>query len=229
MKPLVIIPARGGSKGLPRKNIKILGGIPLIQYTIEAARTIFPDEVICISTDDTEIKNVVENLGVVVPFLRPAELATDEAGTQEVLLHAISFYEQEKGYEPDTIILLQATSPFRTALHIKEALEHFDDNCEMVVSVKETKANPYYVLKEEDNEGFLIASKKGEFKRRQDCPVVYQLNGAIYIINRQALEKNKISEFTRVKKYLMEERSSIDIDDIIDFRLAELIEKEKNQ
>ena len=72
MKPLVIIPARGGSKGLPRKNIKILGGIPLIQYTIEAARTIFPDEVICVSTDDTEIKNVVENLGIVVPFLRPA-------------------------------------------------------------------------------------------------------------------------------------------------------------
>ena len=162
MKPLVVIPARGGSKGILRKNIKLLGGKPLIQYTIEAAREVFPDELICVTTDDLEIKEVVERLGLKVPFLRPAELATDEAGTYEVLIHAINYYESQ-GYYPDTIILLQVTSPFRTGKHIKEALELFDDKCEMVVSVKETKANPYYVLQEENNEGWLVKSKEGNF------------------------------------------------------------------
>ena len=118
MKPLIVIPARGGSKGVPRKNIKVLGDKPLIQYTIDAAKGVFDDEFICVSTDDFEIKSVVEQLGLKVPFLRPNELASDTAGTYEVLLHAISYYES-KGYFPDTLILLQPTSPFRTSAHIK--------------------------------------------------------------------------------------------------------------
>ena len=92
MKPLVVIPARGGSKGVPNKNIKLLNGKPLIQYTIEAARKVFTDEQICISTDDLKIKEVVENIGLKVPFMRPAELATDTSGSYEVLLHTLSYY-----------------------------------------------------------------------------------------------------------------------------------------
>lgn len=226
MKPLVVIPARGGSKGVPRKNIKLLGGKPLIQYTIEAAREVFPDEVICVSTDDEEIKIVVESLGLKVPFLRPPELATDQAGTYEVLLHAIDFYEKT-GYYPDTLILLQATSPFRTGKHIKEALGLFDDNCEMVVSVKETKANPYYTLREENEEGWLVKSKEGDFIRRQDCPKVYELNGAIYIMHITAIKEKPLHKLTRVKKYVMEEISSHDIDTGIDWLMAETIVKEK--
>ena len=116
MKHLVVIPARGGSKGVPRKNIKLLAGKPLIQYTIEAARALFADDIICVSTDDIEIKEVVESLGLQVPFLRPNDLASDTAGTYEVLLHALNHYETT-GYYPDTLILLQATSPFRTVTH----------------------------------------------------------------------------------------------------------------
>jgi len=227
MKPLVVIPARGGSKGVPRKNIKLLGGKPLIQYTIEAARAIFPNEVICVSTDDEEIKNIVENLGLSVPFTRPTELATDQAGTQEVLLHAISFYEQEKHYMPDTIILLQATSPFRTAQHIQEALSLFDEDCEMVVSVKETKANPYYVLMEEDEHGWLAKSKKGNFTRRQDCPKVWEVNGSIYIMAVSAVKSKSISEFTKVRKFEVNEMNSHDIDTMLDWRLAELMIENK--
>ena len=160
MNPLVIIPARGGSKGVPRKNIKLLGGKPLIQYTIEAARGLFADNQICVSTDDQEIKTVVENIGLSVPFLRPEHLAIDTAGIYEVLLHAVEFYEN-KGYYPDTLILLQATSPFRTAQHLQEALMLYDITCEMVVSVKETKSNPYYVLREENEQGWLVKSKEG--------------------------------------------------------------------
>lgn len=220
MKPLVVIPARGGSKGIPRKNIKLLGGKSLIQWTIEAALEIFPDEVICVSTDDKEIKSKAEQTGLTVPFLRPKELATDKAGSYEVLLHAVSFYEQQ-GYYPDTLILLQPTSPFRTAKHIKEAIDLYTEDLDMIVSVKETKANPYYVLREEDENGFLKKSKESEATRRQDVPKVWELNGAIYIINIKALKSKSLSEFTKVKKYVMDEISSHDIDTMLDWNVAE--------
>ena len=182
MKPLIVIPVRGGSKGIPGKNIKPLNGKPLINYTLNAARELFPDEIICVSTDSEEIIQIVEKSGLKVPFIRPAELATDTAGTYEVLLHAIEFYERN-GYNPDIIILLQATSPFRNSKQIQEALDLFDITCEMVVSVKETKSNPYYILREENKDGWLVKSKDGNFTRRQDCPKVYEINGATYIIS----------------------------------------------
>ncbi|MFT4848163.1 MAG: CMP-N,N'-diacetyllegionaminic acid synthase [Sediminicola sp.] len=222
MKPLVVIPARGGSKGVPRKNIKELAGKPLIYYTIEAAREVFNDEHITVSTDDKEIKEVVEKTGLQVPFLRPEELATDEAGTQEVLMHAINFSEQN-GYHPDTLILLQPTSPFRTAKHLQSALEIYHDNLDMVVSVKETKSNPYYALFEEDKDGFLKKSKEGNFTRRQDVPKVWEFNGAIYVINIKALKAQSISGFSKINKYEMNEISSIDIDNLIDFTFANFL------
>jgi N-acylneuraminate cytidylyltransferase len=222
MKPLVIIPARGGSKGVPGKNIKLLNGKPLINYTVEAAREVFPDEHICVSTDSFEIKSVVEKTGLLVPFVRPAALATDTAGTYGALLHAIEFYEN-KGYKPDTIILLQPTSPFRTAMHIKGAIELFDKVCDMVVSVRETNANPYYVLKEENEEGWLEKSKPGDFTRRQDCPKVYEVNGAIYVMHAEVLKEKPIGKFQKVRKYLMDEHASMDIDTKLDWQLAEFV------
>lgn len=226
MKPLIVIPARGGSKGVPRKNIKVLGDKPLIQHTIDAAKGVFDDEFICVSTDDFEIKSVVEQLGLKVPFLRPNELASDTAGTYEVLLHAISYYES-KGYFPDTLILLQPTSPFRTSAHIKEALKLYHESIDMVVSVKETKANPYYILFEEDSNGYLKKTKEANFTRRQDCPKVWEYNGAIYIINVKALKASAISQFTKVCKFEMDETSSHDIDTLLDWRIAEIIINDK--
>lgn len=217
---IVVIPARGGSKGVPGKNIKKLGGKPLIQYTIDAAREIFEDKDIIVSTDSEIIKTTVESLGIEVPFIRPLKLATDESGTQDVLLHALRFVEG-KGLFPKTLILLQPTSPFRNANHIKEALKLYNNELDMVVSVKETSSNPYYVLKEENSQGFLKNSKKGKFTRRQDCPKVWKLNGAVYIINVQSLKSKQISEFTRVKKYVMDETSSHDIDTLMDWKIAE--------
>lgn len=221
MNPLVVIPARGGSKGVPKKNIKLLNGKPLINYTIEAARKVFDDAIICITTDSQEIKEVVENTtGLKVPFLRPDNLATDNAGTHEVLLHAIDFYEKQ-GYIADTLILLQPTSPFRTNKHIEEAMELFSKKIDMVVSVKETKSNPYYVLFEENTEGFLSKSKESAFTRRQDCPDVWELNGALYIINIESLRKGPIGSFNKMIKYVMTEIESVDIDTMFDWKLAE--------
>jgi N-acylneuraminate cytidylyltransferase len=157
-----------------------------------------------------------------VPFLRPNELASDTAGTYEVLLHAISYYES-KGYFPDTLILLQPTSPFRTSAHIKEALKLYHESIDMVVSVKETKANPYYILFEEDRNGYLKKTKEANFTRRQDCPKVWEYNGAIYIINVKALKEKTISQFTKVCKFEMDETSSHDIDTLLDWKIAEII------
>jgi len=222
MNPLVIIPARGGSKGLPGKNIKKLNGKPLIQYTIECAREVFDDEFIVVSTDALSIKKVVEKTGLKVPELRPSQLATDHASSQDVLLHCLE-RSISKGYQPDTIILLQVTSPFRSKKHLVEALDLFDSTCEMVASVKITDSNPYYVLLEEDNNGWLTKSKKGDFNRRQDCPDVYELNGAIYIIDAETLIKKPMIEFTRVRKYVMKAEHSVDIDNQFDWDIAEMM------
>jgi N-acylneuraminate cytidylyltransferase len=221
-KPLIVIPARGGSKGVPGKNIKPLGGKPLIYYTLEAAREVFPDEQILVSTDSQEIKACVEKTGLKIPFLRPAALASDTAGTYEVLLHALD-YAESKEYFPDTLFLMQATTPFRTAQHIREALKLYDDETEMVVSVKETKSNPYYVLREENKQGWLEKSKKGTFARRQDCPKVYEVNGGIYIMRVSTLKTMPPSQFQKIRKYVMDEKSSHDIDTLVDWKLAEVL------
>lgn len=227
MKPLVIIPARGGSKGVPGKNIKKLGGKPLIYYTIEAAREVFNDQEIIVTTDDEKIKKTAERTGLHVPFLRPEELATDEVGTYDVLLHALKFVEST-GYFPDTMILLQPTSPFRTSQHIREALALYNPQLDMVVSVKETKSNPYYTLFEETKEGYLVKSKNGNYLTRQECPKVWEYNGAIYLINVSSLKKTHINKFRQVKKFVMEEIASHDIDTVLDWKIGEWIIKLNN-
>lgn len=222
---LFLIPARGGSKGIPKKNIRHLAGRPLIEYTIEVARQLVDEENICVSTDDDEIKRIVEELGLPVPFLRPPELATDKAGSYEVLLHALDFYAA-RGKKYEKLVLLQPTSPFRTAKHISEAMQLYTEGIDMITSVKVSHASPYFTLMEEDQAGWLQKSKPVQFVRRQDAPEVYELNGAIYIINIISLQKCPISYFTRVKKYVMEDAYSVDIDNPLDWLWAEtLLEK----
>lgn len=223
MKSLVIIPARGGSKGIPHKNIRKFNGKPLIWYAIETARKIVEDKDICVTTDDEEIIKTVKEYGLDVPFKRPSSLATDNSGTYEVLLHALNYYE-DKGEYYDNVILLQCTSPFRTSEHILEALKLYSEECDMVVSVVESKSNPYYNCFEESERGFLTLSKgDGSYHRRQDCPKVWEYNGAVYIINCESLKKEPISKFKKVIKYVMDDIHSIDLDTPIDWELAELI------
>ena len=225
---LIIIPARGGSKGIPRKNIKPLNGKPLIYYAIDTARAITADENICVSTDDVEIKSVVEAYGLKVPFLRPDVLATDTAGTYEVLLHALDFYEQQ-GKHYDIVLLLQTTSPFRKAEQVKEALELYrqtNDKDAMVVSVKECPSNPYYDIFEEDQDGYLQISKgDGTIYRRQDAPKVYEYNGAIYIMDAYTLKRTHMHKIPHRVKYVMDAKSSFDLDTMQDWQMAEMMLK----
>lgn len=223
---LFIIPARGGSKGLPRKNILQVKGKPLICFTIDAARGVSNDENICVSTDDIEIKQVAEDYGLNIPFLRPEKLATDSAGTREVLLHAIDFYEKKNNQIFSKICLLQPTSPLRTSRHIFEAHKLWENTLDMVVSVKESKENPY-TLSTENNNGFLEKVQKNSYTQRQQFPKFWQYNGAIYFINIKSLKKKSITEFKNVKKYEMNDNDSIDIDNEIDLELVKLIYDKK--
>lgn len=223
MKVLVIIPARGGSKGIPHKNIKPLAGKPLIHYTIDSARQIVPDEDICVSTDDQEIIKCVEDYGLKVPFIRPEVLATDTAGTYEVLLHALDFYEQQ-GKKYDVVLLLQNTSPFRKAKQVKEALALYRNDLDMVVSVKECLANPYYSVFEEDSNGYLHVCKgDGNIFRRQDAPKVYEYNGAIYVMNAETLKTTHMHKMKKRVKYVMDDLTSFDLDTMWDWKMAETI------
>ena len=222
---LAVIPARCNSKGLPNKNIKLLNGKPLINYTIQSAREVFDDSQICVSTDSKKIKTIVERRGLNVPFLRPKNLSKDNSSQRDVLLHAISFYEKEKNFKIDCVVLLQPTSPLRDSSDISKAMKLYNKKIDMIASVKETSSNPYYVLYEEDKNNYLKKVKKSNFVTRQSCPKVWELNGAIYIINKNSLLKSEMYQFSKIKKYVMSNYTSIDIDDIIDFKIAEYLIK----
>lgn len=223
MNILVVIPARGGSKGIPHKNIKKLNGKELITYSIDVARQLTSDDNICVSTDDDNIIATVENYGLKVPFKRPIKLATDSAGTNGVLLHALDFYENQ-GRTYDVIVLLQPTSPFRSIDSLCAAVDLYTPDVDMVVSVKEAATNPYYNSFEENDKGLLVISKgDGLIERRQDAPKVWEFNGSIYVINTTRLKEVGLSRLNRIKKYVMDDFHSIDLDTMMDWYMAEYI------
>jgi CMP-N,N'-diacetyllegionaminic acid synthase len=226
MAPLFIIPARAGSKGLPGKNSKLLAGKSLIEYALNMARVFVGDERICITTDSEEIIRIVAKKNYHAPFKRPIELATDTTSMNDVLIHALQYYAQT-GIDFDRIVLLQPTSPFRTAKQVDAAMNSFNSNLDMVVSVCESKANPYFVLYEENSDGFLKKILNGQYDRRQDLPKVFQVNGAVYIINPQSLKETGIQGFKKIKKIMMGQQESIDIDTEADWLYAEFLLKKK--
>jgi N-acylneuraminate cytidylyltransferase len=224
MKVLYLIPARGGSKGIPHKNIKLLNGKPLIQYSIEVARKLANDEDICLSTDDEEIKKVAERLGLNVPFLRPDYLASDTAGTSDVIVHALDFYKQN-GRLYDVVVLLQPTSPLRTVQNVKDCLELYSNEFDMVTTVKESSISA--VLCKENAQGYLEQVIGGNNVRRQDAEKLYEYNGAVYVINAEAVKDKGLGGFSKIKKCVMSEEHSIDIDTMLDWLLIETILKRK--
>jgi CMP-N,N'-diacetyllegionaminic acid synthase len=215
----VLIPARGGSKGIPLKNIKPLAGKPLIYYSIDIARQILDDKHICISTDDNRIIEKVEEYGLTVPFVRPEVLATDTSTSNDVLIHALTHYEEKEVFY-DAIILLQPTSPLRTLENLKEALLLYNDTIDMVVSVRQSHSAAV-ICKEED--GYLVSALNERNFRRQDINNYFEYNGAIYIINAQRLKEKGLNQFTKILKYEMSDEKSIDIDSMFDWKIAEMV------
>ncbi len=227
-KIITIIPARGGSKGVPRKNIKPLNGKPLISYAIMAAkRSKYVDRVL-VSTDDKEIAKISKKYGAEVPFLRPAELATDTAQTKPVLQHVITCLEREEGYKPDVVILIQPTSPSVLSGDIDTAVEKmFKTKTNSCVSVCEISERPewMYVVKK----GMIKLFMKSNIKstRRQDLPVIYRLNGAIYVTKKDVLmKKNKIID-EKSSSIIMPKERSFDINTFMDFKIVETLMSDK--
>ncbi len=224
MKPLFVIPARGGSKGIPRKNIRPLAGKPLIHYSIEVARALTDDSRIIVSTDDDEIAATAELTGLKVGYRRPAELATDTAGSREVILDAMD-EATRRGVDYDCVVLLQPTSPLRTVADVEGCLRLYTPSADMVVSVVEAACNPYYDCFETDpSTGMLHVSKgDGLITRRQDAPKAWQYNGAVYVINPDSIRRLPLGAMPRRIPYEMPRSRSVDLDSLLDWTIAETI------
>ena len=229
-KILAIIPARGGSKGVPRKNIKDLDGKPLIAYTIEAAKKSKYIDRIVVSTEDEEIADVSKKNGGEVPFLRPTQLSQDNSPTIDCVIHMVNWLNEKENYVPDYVCLLQCTSPLRTYEDIDRTIEKaMNLEVDGAVTVCEAEVNPYWTNIFDGNKLEYFIEEGRQITRRQDLPKIYSVNGAVYVIKTNILLEKRTFETENITGYIMNSESSIDIDNELDFKFAEILIKEKNK
>ena len=222
MKTFGLIPARGGSKGIPRKNIKLIAGKPLIAWTIEAALRSSLLSAVVVSTDDPEIADMARRAGAQVPFMRPAELAQDQTPGLDPVLHALDQLPQF-----DSVLLLQPTSPLRTTEDIDAclclAMRH---HATSVVSVSEPDTHPYWTYRLSGGQTLDRLIDAPRVTRRQDLPEVVALNGALYFAEASWLRSSGSFIGTETLAYVMARERSVDLDTPLDWKLAELLLKE---
>ena len=217
-----VIPARAGSKGLPGKNIKNLNGKPLIAYTIEQAKNSKYIDRVIVSTESLDIAAISRKYGVDVPFMRPKKLASDKSSIFNVLLHAIKWMEEKK-YSFDILVLLHATAPLRTIEDIDNSIKLLvDKNADNVFSVTEAHRNPYFNMVEVHGK-MVRRVKESNCVNRQSAPQVFDMNASIYVWWKDILKKKKSSFLRNSRIYVMPKERSIDIDDPIDFKIAEML------
>lgn len=223
MNIVATICARGGSKGVPRKNIRPLCGKPLIVHTIETAQKCRLINRIIVSTDDREIADIARKAGAEVPFMRPKELAQDDTAKLPVIKHAIQFLESQ-GYSPDIVVDLDPTSPLRTDKDIEACIRMvMAGEADNVFSVTRANKSPYFNMVEIiDGKVRLVKQLDRPAKRRQDAPEVYDMNASIYVWKRDALMDNDSLFLENTRIYLMP-KWAIDIDDETDFEFVEYI------
>lgn len=228
LRIIAIIPARGGSKGLPGKNIRTLAGKPLIAWTIEAAKKVKSIDRVIVSTEDKKIAKVAGKYGAEVPFMRPAKLARDHSPTLSVLQHAVSWLKTHENYQPDVIVLLQPTSPLRDAGAIQKAITLLQKSkADSIVSLCPAEHSPYWMKVLKGNKMYPLLKNGKENSRRQDLPPVYRLNGAIYITRNKTLMKQNRILSKDVRAVFMNAESSVDIDTAFDFKIAEILLRER--
>jgi CMP-N,N'-diacetyllegionaminic acid synthase len=227
-KILGVITARGGSKGIPGKNIKKLGGKPLLTYSIESAKKSRLITHLIVSTDSKKIASVAKQSGANVPFLRPAKLATDTAGHLEVMQHATKFMEDELGFKFDYVVIFQPTSPFRTVSDIDDTVKKLiDRKADSAVSLVEIENNhPAKIKKMVGDRVLPYCVQEKEGIRRQDLPKAYRRSGAVYAMRRDLImKKNKLYGDYIVGQVVPKDRS-IDIDNGFDWLKAEYMLKQ---
>lgn len=224
MTILGLIPARGGSKGVPRKNIRLLGDKPLIAYTIEAGLSSAEMDELVVSTDSVEIAQTSEKAGARVPFLRPPALATDKSPSIDTVIHAVEFYAAQ-GRHFDAVCLLQPTCPFRTAQDISAAIKTFrSKNADSLISVREVphEFNPHWTFETEES-GFLkiATGEKQIIPRRQELPKAYHRDGSIYIVKTNILLSQRSLYGEKIAFHISENPVHINIDTLEDWAKAE--------
>ncbi|OGK77584.1 MAG: hypothetical protein A2X52_20680 [Candidatus Rokubacteria bacterium GWC2_70_16] len=222
---LGIIVARGGSKGLPRKNLLPLAGKPVVVHTIEAAKGAARLGRVILSSEDDEIMTVARAAGCEVPFRRPVELAGDRSSTVDVALHALGWLEEQDGYRPEIVVLLPATAPLRRAAHIDGALRSLEEDpgAEAVVAVTEPDYPPYWMMRVADGRLAWLFPEGARADHRQELPPAYRPNGSIYAIRASILRARRTFYPEQTAPYVMAREDSINVDDAMDLRLAALL------
>jgi len=224
---VAIIPARGGSKSLPRKNIKLLNDKPLIYYTINEAKKSKYLYRLFVSTEDSEISETAKKCGAEV-IERPAELARDDMPSFLVFQHAIRYLEEIENLYPDVVVALQPTSPCRIVEDIDGAIEKFlGADCDTVVGVCEVEHPPHWMYTLEGDRMKPVIPGGEKVLRRQDAPQVYRLNGAVYVIKRDVIMKESRVLGNDTRAYVMPPERSIDIDTELDFKFSDVLMKER--
>lgn len=229
MKILGLIPCRGGSKGLPRKNLALLAGRPLLAWTIQQAKAASCLDRLIVSTEDEEIAQAALKWGAEVPFRRPVELASDEASPVDVAIHALDWLERNEAYRPEWLMLLQVTSPLREPADLRAAVALAEKNqAEAVVSVCPAPVHPFYCrrISPEGRIEDLFPGLK-EFERRQELPEAYAINGAIYLVQEDVLRRKRSFHPEGALAYLMPPERSLDIDTPWELYLTDLVLKDR--
>lgn len=226
MKVLGVIPARGGSKGVPRKNLQMLVGNPLIFYVINAALESKLLNRVIVSTEDEEIARVARSYGAEVPFTRPKELARDEVSLIPVVQHAMRYLDENEGWKADIIVSIQPTSPLIESLDIDSAIDKLiKTGCDSVVSVcKIVHGHPYWAMRLDGDKLTPLNPEGHRYLQRQDLPAFYMINGALYVRRRKVLENWNGRDFALskdVRAIVMDEIKSIDINAPLDLMIAE--------
>jgi CMP-N,N'-diacetyllegionaminic acid synthase len=225
---LAVIPARGGSKAIPGKNIRLLGGRPLIAYTIEAARKASSVNRVVVSTDDEAIAAVAHEAGAAVPFRRPAELAGDDVPTWPVVAHAIAHYETHEGWRPDVVVTLWPTTPFRSTEDIEAGLALLDAETDTVVAMTGIEErHPFWMKRLDDGWVRPFVPEAARLVQRQQLPPLYMMNGGFTIRRRHVFDWLAAGEAEYVRErtrgHVMDAARSIDINTELDFVLAETL------
>lgn len=232
MDALAFIFARGGSKGLPGKNLRQLNGKPLIAWSIECALSVNRIKRVIVSTDSAEIAEVAVNYGAEVPFMRPSELAQDESPEWAAWQHAICWARDEMGYMPGAMVSIPATAPLRIVLDIENCLDEYQKgNVDMVVTITDSHRSPYFnmVKRDEDKTVNLVIPPKSRIFRRQDAPIVYDMTTVCYVANPQFVMDHSSTFEGRVGAVHVPLERAVDIDTLLDFQVAECLMKIREQ
>ena len=227
LKIICVITARSGSKGLKNKNIRKLKGLPLLAHTIIAAKKSKMLNRIILSTDSKLYAKIGLNFGAEVPFIRPKKLATAKAHHPEVVNHALKFVEKKDRTKFDYVVMLQPTSPYRKSKHINGAIKKFlNEENDSLISIKKQDYPPWWMFALRGNKlrQFLKFKNKNVFNlERQEFPILFRPNGAIYISKRGVMDGGNLINPKSCGYYVMNEKDSIDIDNLIDLKVAESI------